>query len=393
MPEDNVIAFPVAARSTAGRLLIGSRIRDARKALRMNQVELAAAVGVSRQAISAFELDEKSPDPTTFAAIVRALNQPVGFFTEPESSSGVRSETRFYRKVGADTVRRNEACAVLGEWFVKTARYIGDYVNLPEVSLPRFNPANGVEYSLDEVNEIADKVRAAWNLGGGPLSNVLALMESKGIVICRYELPNENVEAFSFWSEGRPFVFMASEKEVGVRSRFDLAHELGHLVLHGAVKQEEVLNKPRLKVIEREANWFAGAFLLPQQTFANEIYTPRLDAFLSLKPRWKVSIQAMVYRCHTLGIFDDDQILNLRKQISFRKWRTKEPMDDPTKIPLEQPRLMKRAVELLINHNVKRPDAIVNEIRLHPNLIEEFCNLPRGMLETTQSEDFQPTLR
>jgi Zn-dependent peptidase ImmA (M78 family) len=84
-------------------------------------------------------------------------------------------------------------------------------------------------YALDEIEEIALSVRKHWGLGLGPLSNVLALLESKGIVLCHYELEGESVEAFSFWNGSRPFIFMASEKEAGVRRRYDLAHELGHL--------------------------------------------------------------------------------------------------------------------------------------------------------------------
>jgi Zn-dependent peptidase ImmA (M78 family) len=84
-----------------------------------------------------------------------------------------------------------------------------------------------------------------------------------------------------------------------------------------------------LKQIEREANRFAGAFfLLPQTSFTNEVHTTRLDAFIELKRRWKVAIQAMVYRCKNLEIFDEYQITNLYIQISRRKWKTKEPLDD-----------------------------------------------------------------
>ena len=49
----------------------------------------------------------------------------------------------------------------------------------------------------------------------------------------------------------------------------------------------------------------------------------------------KVSMQAMVFRCKTLGIFDEQQITNLNKQISYKKWRTREPMDGPEGILTE----------------------------------------------------------
>jgi Zn-dependent peptidase ImmA (M78 family) len=168
-------------------------------------------------------------------------------------------------------------------------------------------------------------LRKLWGLGPGPISNVLALLESKGIVVCRYEMQGESVEAFSFWNGARQLVFMASEKEAGVRLRYDLAHELGHLVLHRWVEQSDLEDRATLKAIEGEADKFAGAFLLPSTSFPNEVYTTRLDAFVPLKEHWKVSIQAMVYRCRDLELIDGDQALNLYKQISFRRWRKKEP--------------------------------------------------------------------
>jgi Zn-dependent peptidase ImmA (M78 family) len=102
-------------------------------------------------------------------------------------------------------------------------------------------------------------------------------------------MEGDNVEAFSFWSGLRPFIFMASEKEAGVRLRYDLSHELGHLILHRWIEKSELEDKATLKEVEAEADRFAGAFLLPSTSFPNEVYTTRLDAFLPLKERWKVS--------------------------------------------------------------------------------------------------------
>lgn len=360
----------------------------------MKQTELADLIGVSRQAVSSYEAGDKSPDPAVFQRMAEALRQPPGFFTTGDAPTFGDAGTRFYRKFGADTKRRNEACAVLGDWFAQTSKYLDNFVNFPIVNVPRHQPdgATGA-YTFEEVDDIANEVRRQWGLGPGPLSNVLSLIESKGVVVCRYELTGESVEAFSYWNGERPFVFLATEKEVGVRSRFDLAHELGHLVLHRHVSQNELEDKERLRQVEREANWFAGAFLLPRASFSNEIYAARLDAFVPLKARWKVSIQAMIYRCHSLGIFDDDQTLNLRKQISFRRWRLREPLDDPKTIPLEQPKLLKKAVDLIIQNNVKHPSEILSDLKIREELVEDFCSLPSGTLRQSKTYGFEPTLK
>ena len=180
----------------------------------------------------------------------------------------------------------------------------------------------------------------------GPISSVVSLLEANGITVCRCGIEGETVEAFSFWNGNRPFVVLASEKTAAARSRFDAAHELGHLILHRWIGADELEDPKILKLIEREADRFASAFLLPRKSFPSEIFTTRLDAFVSLKKRWRVSIQAMVYRCKQLGVFDEDQVTNLYKQISARRWRTHEPLDD--ELPLEQPRRLQRAIEMVI---------------------------------------------
>lgn len=393
MRDSKIVQFPTTARAaSAGRLLIPGRLRDARKVARLKQSELADLVGVTRQSVSAYERGDKTPEPATFEKIASVLEQPVAYFTNTGAPVFGEFSTRFYRKSGPDTVRRNEACAVLGEWFVQTARYLDGFVNYPPVVLPETGPSSSGTYSTEEIDTIASSLREIWGLGAGPISNVLALLESKGIVVSRYEMSGENVEAFSFWNGTRPFIFMASDKESGVRLRYDLAHELGHLVLHRWVEQSEIDDPSRLKVVEAEANRFAGAFLLPKSSFPNEIYTLKLDAFLPLKERWKVSIQSMVYRCKDLDIIDADQYLNLYKQISFRKWRKREPLDDPRRIPLEEPRLMRRAMELVLEKR-KHPDEIANELHLSREWIEAFCNLPAGTLRGKPQSNFEPTLK
>ena len=387
MTDKNVVSFPSAGRAAhPGRRLIPGRLRDARKALRMTQDELGSRIGVTRQAISSFEFGAKSPDPETFVSLASALKQPHSFFTNEDRPIFGQFGPRFFRKTGPETIRRNDACLVLGNWFVQAVRYLDDFVNYPPVDLPSTATVRpDGRYMPDEIEEIAANCRKQWGLGLGPITNVLALLESKGVAICRYEIEEERVDAFSFWNGARPFIFMASEKEAGVRIRFDAAHELAHLVLHRWIEQAELADPKTLKRIEAEADRFAGAFLLPRKSFPNEFYTARLDAFLDLKRRWAVSIQAMIYRCKDLELIDDDQFTNLYKQISYRKWRTKEPLDDPKVIRIEQPRLLQRAASMVLDSGKKHPDEMCAEIALDPQMIATFWNVRFGAAITSSA--------
>jgi len=396
MATHNIVEFPGAARATpAGRRLIPAKLRDARRALRLTQEELGARVGVTRQAVSAYEAGDKLPEAETFAQLASTLEQPTAYFTtEDQPVFGIYGP-RFFRKVGPDTARRNDACAILGHWFVQTARYLDGMVNYPEVNIPKAaRPADASgRYTAEEIETAAEECRQSWGLGWGPITNVLALLESKGVAACRHDIEGERVDAFSFWCGERPFIFMASEKESGARIRFDLAHELAHLILHRWIEAEEISDPKTLKIIESEADRFAGAFLLPRKSFPNDVYTPRLDAFLDLKRRWIVSIQAMIYRCKDLDVIDEAQFTNLYKQISFRKWRTREPLDNPTQIRLESPRLLGKAAELVLNSGKKHPDDICADLPMSPRLLEAFMNLPAGRLRSAPQDEFTPTLK
>lgn len=394
--SDNVIRLrPAALDHHQARRLIPARLIEGRLVNGFNQSELAAMVGVSRQAVSSYEQGDKVPDPETMIGIAKALRQPVSFFvTEMPRNFGPLS-VNFFRKTGADTKRRNMACEVYARWFSQAAFTFEAVANFPEVAIPSFEPKSTVtnRYEDDEIEEIAESVRGHFGLGLGPISNVVRLMESVGVVMCRIDMEGEKVEAFSFWSGTRPFVCLASDKESGARARYDAAHELGHLVLHRWVGADEIEDKARLKEIEREADRFAGAFLLPRKSFPNEVYSPRLGAFVELKKRWKVSIQAMIYRCKNLGIFDEQQITNLYKQISFKKWRTSEPLDGPGGIPLEKPILLGKIAALVLESGRMRVDEIKVALGYSVLVIERLFGLPSGALGQGVEIDFNPSLK
>lgn len=394
--SNNVISIrPAALDHHQARRLIPARLIEGRLVNVLNQSELAAMVGVSRQAVSSYEQGDKVPDPETMAAIAKALEQPVSFFTTEAPANFGPLSMNFFRKTGADTKRRNMACEVYARWFSQAAFTFEAVANFPVVSIPSFEPKSTDinRYEDEEIEDIAEQVRVHFGLGLGPISNVVRLMESVGVVMCRMEMEGEKVEAFSFWSGVRPFVFLASDKESGARSRYDAAHELGHLVLHRWVGADEIEDKVRLKEIEREADRFAGAFLLPRKSFPNEVYSPRLGAFVDLKRRWKVSIQAMIYRCKNLGIFDEQQITNLYKQISFKKWRTSEPLDGPLGIPLEQPILLGKIAALVLESGRMRVDEIKVALGYSTSVIERLFGLPAGALGMGLEIDINPSLK
>jgi Zn-dependent peptidase ImmA (M78 family) len=191
-------------------------------------------------------------------------------------------------------------------------------------------------------------------------------LESKGVLVARSDFDTETVSAFSFWEGSRPFLFLGADRESACRTRFDAAHELAHLILHRGIASEEL--EPRLDRIEKEADCFAGAFLLPEESYPLEVFSTRHVAFEQLKARWKVSIAAQIYRCSDLLILSDDQILNLRKQLSANRWRKKEPLDD--QIPPELPIVLNRSLEVLTAGKPEATSNILAGVRLSTGTVE-----------------------
>ncbi len=383
---NNVIdLFSRAGQVEPTRRVDPERLREARRGKGYNQRELADKIGVSRQSVSQWEQGAKNPDGSTIARLSEILEQPLSFFAGPRPTPFGQSTVPFYRQFGPKTQKRNDQCNIWKEWLVSTAAFFTTAVKLPEPKLLDWG-GNAVPGAIDPqaIEEVAKACRRFWGLGDGPIANLVALMESNGIIMTRVHLGADQVNAFSYWNGDRPFVFLSSETGSAARSRFDAAHELGHLLMHRGVSGDDLEADPELlRRIESEADRFAGAFLLPEGTYPHEVLTSRLEGFKELKKRWKVSIQAQVYRCEDLGIFSELQILNMRKSISKHRWKTVEPLDD--ELPLEQPVLLAKCLDKAVNEGGADPLDIAAGINLNPSYIAAFCGKKRDFFSQNQA--------
>ena len=157
----------------------------------------------------------------------------------------------------------------------------------------------------------------------------------------------------------------------------DIAHEIAHLVLHYNVNEDELARK--FDDIEDQAKYLAGALLLPDKSFPAEIFSVSLDGFLALKPRWKVAISAMIMRAQQLHIISEAAAQQLWKYHTTRGWRRREPLDLPIETPVEEPRLLRRAIEMIIDANVRSKKMLLrSDIGLGASDVETMAVLPPG---------------
>ncbi len=322
------------------------RLVEARMARRLSRPDLAMLAGVTRQAIGHYELGDRRPDMRMLLKFTEALGRSPSFFLHPGPPFGGSQGTRFFRSVGPRSNRVNDSLDVRLKWLWEITTFLADLVRLPEVDVPSSSLPCGDGYSLPEIEHIATQTRRYWGLGDGPVANAIALLETHGVILSRFSMGSERVDAFSCWLSKRPYVVLGSGKQSAVRSRFDAVHELAHLILHRDISQED-LEVPETRArVEREANQFAGAFLLPRSSLLGEFYSTRLAHVEGLKRRWRVSMQAIAHRAAQIGVLDEDQYINFRKQMSSRKWLTLEPLDD--EIPFEEPTFLKKCWGLVM---------------------------------------------
>ncbi len=352
------------------------RLVEARDSRGLTQVALAELINRTSSSISRWEGGGQSPEPEALDALAGALNLPTAFFMRPLPAHG--SAPMFFRSMAstAQSIRKRMRSRL--RWAQDIALCLQDWVDLPEVDVPCLDVADHREIRDEDVERMATECRDRWNLGIGPISDVLLVLENAGIVVFKEETGTVKMDGLSNWSamDGRPYVLIARDKDSCVRSRMDAAHELGHLVLHRHLGSRALNNAAHFKEIERQAFDFGGAFLMPAESFAAEIWSPSLNEFVALKERWKVSIGAMIMRCAKLNMLSEEHQRRLWKSFSARGWRKSEPHDEA--LAPEQPRLLSRSVRLLIDEKVRNRENLICEFRLHGPDIESLCGLPRG---------------
>lgn len=271
--------------------------------------QLARLSGVADKAIRNAEAQQTTPNEITLDRLAASLNVPVDYFHGPPVET-LGEHAASFRKATKLPAYRRKAAIAAGSFAMQLADLMAEYFDLPPVRLP--------DLAGTETEIAAQSVRSAWGLGNGPAPNMVHLLESKGVFVTALAEDCRELDAYSFWRHGRPFVVLNTMKS-GERGRMDAAHELGHLVLHRDV---EVITKEH----EAEAQAFGGAFLLPAPAaLATGLRNPRLADVLELKAAWQVAATLFVRRLHDVGLLGEWAYRTIMIELSQRGYRSGEP--------------------------------------------------------------------
>lgn len=286
------------------------RLKVARMRRSRKLGDLAAAVGVPRQRLSDYEKGTKEPPLETLERLAVELQFPLSFFGRA-SRDLIEHTGVSFRSVTALPASLRDTAIAASEIAFDFTEYVAQKFDLPELDLPDLS---------DEEPEVAGlMMRAHFGLDSEPVESVIDLMEAYGVRVFSLNEDTAKVDAFCLWKDNVPFVFLNTKKSPE-RSRFDCAHELGHLVLHRS-------QPPQGKAREDEANRFASSFLMPDEHFLATVpdaptSLPRLRA---LKFRWRVSLAAAIKRLHTLKVISDWEFRDLYIRASGLRSQEPEP--------------------------------------------------------------------
>lgn len=278
----------------------------------MSAAELARRIEKSTQSISNYECGRQIPSEETLARIANELGFPLSFFARPHIDH-ISEELVSFRARSKILAGPRSAALSTATLVVELNSIIDRRFRLPEVRVPtleRHRPEEAAEY-----------LRAKWGIGEtSPAPNMVHLLEANGVRVFSLAPEFSDVDAFSFWHEGVPFVVLNTLK-TGERGRFDAAHELGHLVLHGHNGCSSWA-----KESEREADLFSSAFLMPRISVRSRLPgNPTTDQVLRGKQYWRVAALALTYRLNDIGMFTEWNYRRCLIELGKLGYRVGEP--------------------------------------------------------------------
>lgn len=329
---------------------VSERLTQAREAHGLTKAALSGMLEISPNALTALETGASLPRAETFEAIAEKTSFPRQFFLRPAPPP--MSGPVFWRRQASEPLRSQGKTSQRIEWAAEAFSVLSEYVDFPALDLPRLTewPRNWASVTNEQIEDLADHCRDVWGLGSYPIPDVCLALENMGIPVLAFEIENSKQSGYSRWADHieRPVVGANTLESSAVRMRFNLAHELFHVLAHfGSVTEKEVRHPQTYQAIEKQAHRFAGALLFPRDAFLKAVQYPSLEEFASHKQEWGISILAQIRRAQDLGVCDSEwaRALNIRASKNGYRGKRGEPFDK--EMPLEKPRMLQRAIDAI----------------------------------------------
>jgi len=315
--------------------MIGERLKKARlgAGLSMDQLVTRMDHFLTKQAISKYETGKSVPGPEVLVRLAEVLGVKTSYFLQEPK---VNVEFIAYRK------HSRLPKAESGRLQARISNYLESYHSLATlfpVSERKTGrrtiriPKQWQAKSIEDAERIARELRGDWKIGLDPIENLVETLEDHDAAVLALDA-DERFDGISAWAmvrdddEQKIPVLVTNAGMPGDRQRFNLAHELGHLVIKPKQTKED----------EDIAHRFAAAFLVPDEAAYKELGRSRsrieFDELLLLKHKYGMSMQAWLRRAKDLEIISFSWYKNTL--VTFRKhgWHKHEPGE---RVESEQP--------------------------------------------------------
>lgn len=341
-------------------MFIGENLTNLRIMHGYSRKQLSDMLGITEQAIWQYENSYTSPKIQIVNELKRIFNVKSKYFytkdmlTKHKTPANVDVMNIAYRSKVLNVISKTQAEAKHVEYLDTFVNYITAKVSLPTLKIIRLRD-EVIEYlnhseddRTTQINKVAQLARNRLDLQQGTNDDLIFLVEKSGVFLFEKAI-GEEIDAYSLWTRNnRPYIILGNMKRSAVRRNFDIAHELGHLLLHYRLEFTNLSRKEH-KIIENEANIFAGAFLLPEKDFELDMkdiaHITNPDAYLDLKKKWKTSLQVLGYRAAHLRIMEPKDHRNFYAALHRKDYLNIEPLDEL--IPLQKPTKIKTIIDFV----------------------------------------------
>lgn len=366
-----------AARFDGGRLALARNLAGIRKNA------LAALIGKSPTAVAGYENGAKRPAASTVAELALALGVDPDFFLPRPGGIGIEASVPHFRSLRSTTQLARDQAHAYGRLATHVAAAIERHVEFPDRDIPA-HPVSSDDLDTEEPEQAARHLRTTWNLSDGPLGHAVRLVESRGGLVVFAPPNTASVDSYSLETAQRPIILLNPLKDDYFRQRFDVAHELGHLIMH-------IDAEPGGRVVEEQANRFAAELLMPADQIVDQL-PGRADwrQFEALKQHWNVSLQALLFRARRLGIMREVTYRNSMQALTQKGWRRREPGQMPM---VEQPSLLPGAIELLRNEASVDERTMASESGIPVSLFEAITSRTPIRLVDATHEPSSPSIK
>lgn len=346
-------------------MFIGENLTNLRIMYGYSRKQLSEMLHITEQAVWQYENNYTSPKLQIVNDLKSIFNVKSKYFYNKDVlkryfiPGNIPVMNIAYRSKVMNVISKTQAEAKHIEYLDSFVNYVTANLTLPTQKMIQLRDEvisylnNTQDNRSLQINKVARLARQRLGMRNDTNDNFMFLIEKSGVFI--FEKPiGEEIDAYSLWTKkDRPFIILGNLKRSAVRRNFDLAHELGHLLLHYKVEFTH-LNRKEHKNMEDEANLFAGAFLLPEEAFLEDInaisYVTNPDAYLDLKKKWKTSLQVLGYRAAHLGILDAKKHRNFYAALHRKGYLKREPLDDI--LPIQKPQKVKTIIDLIVKKEI-----------------------------------------